>query len=204
MSAAGFWDRLAKKYAATPVPDEDIYQAKLAKTRALLTPNSKVLEFGCGTGTTAVEHAPFCEHIDALDFSANMIAICQEKKQMSNAHNLTFHQATLGTFAPRAQHYHMVLGLSILHLMKDKDDAIDHCFQCLLPGGHFISSTACIGDNLKLMKYIAPVGKALGLLPEINVFTQAQLEHSLTRAGFELVDIWKPSDAVFIIARRPN
>ena len=54
-----FWDRHAKGYAKRPVPDEAAYQRKLKMTQDYLTPDMEVLELGCGTGTTALIHAPF-------------------------------------------------------------------------------------------------------------------------------------------------
>lgn len=53
-----FWDRMANKYARQPIADEAAYQHKLDVTRQHFTPQSKVLEFGCGTGSTALLHAP--------------------------------------------------------------------------------------------------------------------------------------------------
>ena len=48
-----FWDRLAAGYAKKPVPDEEAYARTLERVRAHLTPNDRVLELGCGTGTSA-------------------------------------------------------------------------------------------------------------------------------------------------------
>jgi cyclopropane fatty-acyl-phospholipid synthase-like methyltransferase len=56
---ARFWSKIAEKYAAAPVPSEEIYQKKLAVTRKYLRPDMEVLEFGCGTGTTALAHAAY-------------------------------------------------------------------------------------------------------------------------------------------------
>ena len=48
-----FWDKTAERYAKSPVSDEATYQRKLAETQSYFTPGMRVLEFGCGTGTTA-------------------------------------------------------------------------------------------------------------------------------------------------------
>ncbi len=48
--SARFWDRIAKRYARTPVADEAAYQRKLKITRGYLRPDMEVMEFGCGTG----------------------------------------------------------------------------------------------------------------------------------------------------------
>ncbi len=52
----------------------------------------EVLEFGCGTGTTAITHAPYVKHIRAIDISSNMIEIAQRKADAKNIKNVTFEQ----------------------------------------------------------------------------------------------------------------
>ena len=64
-----FWDKIADRYSKSPVADEDSYQRKLQVTREYLRPDMKVLEFGCGTGSTAITHAPFVNHIQAKGLS---------------------------------------------------------------------------------------------------------------------------------------
>ncbi len=65
-----FWEWHAKRYAKQKVGDEASYQNKLKLTQERLKPNMEVLEFGCGTGTTALTHAPFVNNIRAIDGSA--------------------------------------------------------------------------------------------------------------------------------------
>ena len=74
----------------------------------------------------------------------------------------------------------------------------------LKPGGVFISSTACIGDSMKFFKVVAPIGKFLGLMPLVKVFTTRELENSLTDAGFKIDYQWRPgkNKAVFIVAKK--
>ena len=70
-----FWDRLAEKYASQPIADQATYEQKLAITRKYLTPESEVFEFGCGTGSTALLHAPHVRYILATDVAGNMLDI---------------------------------------------------------------------------------------------------------------------------------
>jgi hypothetical protein len=97
----------------------------------------------------------------------------------------------------------VILGLSILHLLADKDAVIAKVFRLLKPGGVFISSTTCVGDTMGVFKLVAPLGKALGLLPRLDVMTTAELIASLTGAGFAIEQQWQPGKgkAVFIVAR---
>jgi len=58
-NSAKFWDKVAERYSRQPVADEAAYQEKLQVTREYFQPYMEVLEFGCGTGSTAIEHAPY-------------------------------------------------------------------------------------------------------------------------------------------------
>ena len=58
-----FWNKLADKYSRQSVRDEAGYQKKLEVTREYLQPDMEVLEIGCGTGSTAIAHAPAPLHL---------------------------------------------------------------------------------------------------------------------------------------------
>ena len=202
--ASQFWDKVAQKYSKQPIADEAAYQKKLAVTRDYFRPDMEVLEIGCGTGSTAILHAPYVKHIRAIDFSANMIAIAQGKAETEDIHNVTFEQASIEDLDMPDQSLDVVLGLSILHLLQDKEAAIAQVYQMLKPGGIFVTSTACLGNTL-WFKLIAPIGQFLGFFPFVAVFTTQALSDSLTHAGFELDYQWQPSQdkAVFIVAKKP-
>ncbi|NEO86572.1 MAG: class I SAM-dependent methyltransferase [Spirulina sp. SIO3F2] len=199
-----FWDKIAEKYAKQPIADEAAYQKKLEVTRGYFRPEMQVLEIGCGTGSTALLHAPHVQHIRAIDFSANMIAIAQAKADAQQVTNVTFEQAVIEDLAIPDQSLDMVLGLSILHLLPDKDAAIASVYQMLKPGGIFITSTACLGDTMGWFKLIGPIGRFLGFFPFVAVFTTQELANSLTQAGFTLDYQWQPGKgkAVFIVAKK--
>ncbi|MEO0828790.1 MAG: class I SAM-dependent methyltransferase [Cyanobacteria bacterium J06639_16] len=200
-----FWDKIAEKYAKQPIADEAAYQKKLAVTRDYFRPDMEVLEIGCGTGSTAILHAPYVKHIRAIDFSANMIAIAQGKAEAEHINNVTFEQASIEDLDIPDQSLDAVLGLSILHLLKNKEAAITQVYQLLKPGGLFVTSTVCIGNTMSWFKLIVPIGRFLGFFPLVQVFTAQALADNLTQAGFELDYQWQPSKgkAVFIVAKKP-
>ena len=200
-----FWDRLADKYAAQPIADEEAYRIKLARTQAHFTSDMDIFEFGCGTGGTAITHAPHVRSVRAIDFSARMLDKARDRAARAGISNVSFEQGDITSMAIPTASYDMVLGLSILHLLKDRDAVIAKVFDILKPGGRFVSSTACIGDSMRWFGVIAPLGQALGLLPVLNVMSHDQLHQAMTRAGFVIEHDWRPnpSAAVFLIARKP-
>lgn len=201
-----FWDKVAEKYSKQPIADEAAYQKKLEVTRNYFRSDMDVLEIGCGTGSTAILHAPYVKHIRAIDFSASMIAIAQAKADAQNIQNVTFEQATIEDLDIPDQSLDAVLGLSILHLLRDKEGAIARVYQMLKSGGVFVTSTVCIGNTMSWFKLIAPIGRFLGIFPFVAVFTTEELETSLTDAGFELDYQWQPDKgkAVFVVAKKPK
>lgn len=203
-TTAKFWDKLAPRYAAMPIADEAGYQKKLEITRQYLQPNSEVLELGCGTGSTAVLHAPNVKRYLAVDCSSGMLDLARAKAKEQGVTNLAFEQATVNEFNPSDARFDMVLALSLLHLLEDKEAVISRIHSFLKPGGVFISSTACLGDRMAYIKYIAPIGRFFGKMPLVKVFTVAELERSMVEAGFAIEYQWQPDPkkAAFMVARK--
>jgi len=199
-----FWDGIAERYSKRPIADEQAYQRKLQVTREYFRPDMEVLEFGCGTGSTAIAHAPFVKHIRAIDISSKMLEIARRKAAADNVGNVTFEQSGIEEFSAPDRTFDAVLGLSILHLVENKDEVILKVHKMLKTNGVFVSSTTCIGDTMKFIKLIAPIGRFLGFLPLLNVFTKKEMIDSLTEAGFEIEFQWQPGKdkAVFIVARK--
>ena len=202
---ARFWDNIADKYSKKPVPSEEVYNQKLELTKEILSEDMSVFEFGCGTGTTALNLAPYVKNIWATDFSENMIEIARAKGTAQDVKNVTFDQMSIEDVELEKGAFDVIMGHSILHLVEDKEAMLAKVFASLKPGGAFVTSTACIQDFLSVFKYVAPMGKALGLLPLVKVFSQEDFMQALKDAGFEIEHEWLPNKwaGVFVIARKP-
>ncbi|MDJ0684900.1 MAG: methyltransferase domain-containing protein [Alphaproteobacteria bacterium] len=206
MSETRFWDRIAVKYAARPISDMESYQRKLDETRACLTPDSEVLEIGCGSGTTAIAHAPFVGHIRATDISKRMLEIAADRARQAGVENVAFEQVEVGALTADDGRYDCVMAHSLLHLLPDMDAAIAEAYRWLRPGGVFVSSTICLGDMSALFRLVIPGMRWVGLAPFVRFVREDALVGSLERAGFAIETRWRPSrnKAVFVIARKPG
>jgi len=203
-SDARFWDKRAEKYSQRPVADQVTYEKKLEIMRSYFRPDSEILEMGCGTGSTALAHAPHVKHILATDISPGMIDIAKDKARAGQVENITFETRAVDDHDIVESRYDVIMALNLLHLLKDPEAAIVAAYQGLKPGGVFVTSSACIGDMSWYFRILAPVGHFLRLFPLIQVFTQAQLIQSHIEAGFEIDQEWLPKKnaAVFIVATK--
>lgn len=202
----GFWDRLADRYAAKPVPDQAVYEHKLDLTRELLTPESTVLEIGCGTGSTAIALAPSAGRVLAIDISSRMIAIAQDKAAAAGVSNVEFLRAPAQPLPAEDASLDAVLAHNLLHLLDDWRGALAAAHRTLRPGGVLVMSTMCMNDGFWFMRPVVPLGRMLGLLPELSFFSRATLEEGIEAAGFILEKAWLPGPrrSVFHIARKPS
>ena len=201
---AKFWDRIAERYSRRPVADEATYRTRLKITQEYLRPDMEVLEFGCGTGSTAIEHAPRVKCIHAIDISAKMIEIARRKADGAHVGNVSFERATLDEARVPDNSLDAVLGLNVLHLLDDLDGGIARVHRMLKPDGVFVSSTPCIGDSMAYLRFILPIGRVIGLIPGVLVFTLQELTASLNAAGFHVVRCWEPGrhKPVLIVAKK--
>jgi len=198
-----FWNDSAEKYVKSPIKDEATYQKKLEITQEYLNSNSQVLEFGCGSGGTAIIHAPHVQQIVATDISEKMIEIAQNRASESGVGNIRFQHGTLGNLELKDESFDAVLGLNVLHLMEDVEGVIKKIHQLLKNDGVFISSTSLIGEVNIVFRWLISAMQILKLAPYVSRFTKKQLIAKLLDAGFIIERDWQTShESVFIVAKK--
>lgn len=183
-----FWDRVARKYATRPIEDMAGYERSLERTRSFLRPTDTILEFGCGTGGTALKLAPAVASFVATDMSGEMIAIARERATAAGCANVTFQQGTLDTIGYENHSFDAVLGFNALHFFHDVPAALAHIRRLLKPDGVFISKTPCIGDASILIRVAVPLLRLIGKAPYVAALTGDELKREIAKAGFTLVE----------------
>jgi len=203
---AKFWDRMANRYSKQPVSDEAAYRQKLEITQRYFKPMDSVFEFGCGTGGTSIAHAPYVGSILATDVSSKMLEIAEHRREKAGVTNVSFQQFDIEKTTIDREAHDVILGMSILHLIGNKADVIKSVWNGLKPGGYFISSTVCIGTSLGILRFILPIAKPFGLLPNVQFFKEDDLVADLEGSGFVIEHRFrpKPDAAVFLVAQKPR
>ena len=199
-----FWDKIALKYSRKRIDDLESYEYKLNETQTFLRPESLVLEFGCGTGSTALHHASKVKHILAIDYSRKMIDIAQSKSKEMDTTNVTFEVSAIENIRMENGSFDVILGMSILHLLRDPEEAIARVNKLLKPGGVFISSTHCIGDKTPWVRHLVPIGRFLRIMPFVKVFTKLDLIGYFLNTEFKVEHEWEASQdkAMFFVVSK--
>jgi ubiquinone/menaquinone biosynthesis C-methylase UbiE len=129
-----FWDRAARKYSQDTIKDMAGYTRTLEYTRQLLKQTDAVLEFGCGTGTTALSLAPSVNSLLGTDLSIEMITIAQEKAVAQGCRNAEFKVASAAHDFGTDGAFNAVLAFNVLHLIADRSAALRQAISTLKPG----------------------------------------------------------------------
>jgi len=202
-----FWNKHAEGYAKRPLPNEAIYQEKIAMTQQYFNDEMTVMEFGCGTGSTALVHAPHVKTYLAVDVSDKMIEIADAKLADTDIENLEFKVSAIEDFKSSKASFDAVLGLNILHLLDDPQTSIKHAFDVLKPGGIFVTSSPSLAGWMRIFQPLWPIGVFLGFIPKIQFFSHDNIAAYMKDAGFEIEKHWIPEKSKrtsFIIAKKPS
>lgn len=203
---AAFWNFMAKGYAKQPIADQASYEHKLEKTQTYLKKDMDVLEIGCGTGGTALIHAPHVKHILATDFSQSMIDIAREKASAQNIENVAFECSAIEDLNVAESSKDVILALSILHLLKHRDQNVEKLASYLKPDGILVSSTICLPRKFMPLIWLSRLVSWSGIFPVLRGFSSRDLIRSMENAGLTIDYQWQADgkyDVVFLIAKKP-
>ena len=191
--SAEFWNRIAQKYASSPVADMAAYDYTMERTKAYLNENDQVLELGCGTGTTALRLASSVKKFVATDFASEMINIANKKLKDSDITNVVFQTSAADGISEEDRQFDVVMGFNLFHLIERPEEVFARISDHLKPGGYFISKTVCKPGadaplKFKLIKLVLPVMQWFGKAPFVNFMEIAELEALIEKSGFKIVE----------------
>jgi 2-polyprenyl-3-methyl-5-hydroxy-6-metoxy-1,4-benzoquinol methylase len=153
-----------------------------------LRTGDRVLDFGCGTGTTAIHCAGRVKEVCGIDYASGMIDVAKRKAAESGIENAGFMQATIFDGRLETGSFDVVLAWGILHLVDDRPDVIRRIRELLKPGGLLVSATECMAEKKSSIASLLSFLMKIGIFPiPLKFFTVAELEDSVTGAGLRIV-----------------
>lgn len=199
-----FWDRIANNYDRIESKDEEINNMIVKKTISRLKKSDYVLDYGCGTGTAAIQIADSVAVVGGIDISSKMIEKAKSKRVEKNIENIEFTQTTIFDEKLIPQSFDVIISFYLLHLVDDVPTVIKRLHSLLKPGGLFISATPCMGEKTLQNILLTLAGKA-GFIPEISSFKINDFESIISNSNFEILEIehlHKSSPQYFIVAKK--
>ena len=204
MTNAAFWNKAAPKYAKDAIGDMPAYEETLDRMREILQPHHRVLELGCGTGSTALELADSVDRYIGTDVASKMVKIAKGKLTEQSPQNLSFAVQDAGVMTSRSND--VVLALNLLHLLPDLENTLAEIYKALPSGGLLISKTGLLKDGLWLLPLVIPLMRTIGKAPFVRSLSEESLIGLLENAGFKVTENLVQGGMVprvFIVAQKP-
>ena len=142
------WDELATGWdtrADTRLYAERAFESWNRKITPLVSDlaESRVLDFGCGTGLLTEKLAPLCGHIVAVDISAGMIDVLQSKVVDKRIGNITplvtaVDSAAINENPELSVKFDLVVASSVCSFLPDYNSTLRDLSSALKPGGLFV------------------------------------------------------------------
>ena len=173
-------------------------------TKKHLKSNDSVLDYGCGPGTITTEFSKNVKTICAIDISSGMISVAKGKADECHIENVEFVQSTLFDERHRKESFNVILAFNILHYLDDSKHVMQRIHDLLVPGGLFISATACLGERMTFLRLLMFFLTRIGIVPTMKVFKMSELHHLVVNGNFTIVETEKLSRLpdYFIVSRK--
>jgi 2-polyprenyl-3-methyl-5-hydroxy-6-metoxy-1,4-benzoquinol methylase len=174
---------------------EPIHLKTLENTKKYLNDSDIVLDYGCATGTKALELAGHVQKIHGIDISSKMIEAAKRKAVERNIENVDFAQTTLFDERYKTESFDAILAFNILHLLEDHQHAMQRITELLKPGGLFITVTTCLAEKKSFLTNFQffpfrLLGKTR-LLPSIKRFKFSELEDLIGNGSLQIIETEK-------------
>jgi len=209
--ALAFWNKQAKRYDDSERQFDPVYKDIIAKTRAHLSADDLVMDFGCASGSKSFELSGAVKHIHGFDISEEMIKEARKKQKELNILNASFTHGSIFESDFEAAYFHKVISYGVIHLLEESEKVIRKIHELLKPGGLFISTTACLKDKMALKTRLVfstyLLSRRLGFFPlHLNRFRTGDVEDLISRGNFQIVQaerIFHDMTISFLVARKP-
>jgi 2-polyprenyl-3-methyl-5-hydroxy-6-metoxy-1,4-benzoquinol methylase len=205
-----FWDQSASNYDNTEEKFEFIHSRNRENTKRYLKDTDIVLDYGCGTGTTACEISGLVKNVCAIDISSGMIEIAKGKAATGGIVNVDFEQADIFDEEFENGSFDVVLAFNMLHTVPDPESVVQRTVELLKPGGLFISVTPCLGGKksalVSLQILLVRALLKVRIIPvPIRQLKSTDLDHLMDDERLQVIEteeIFKGASSYFMVAKK--
>lgn len=187
------WDKQASGYDRRSLKVfKSAYDLSIQKARAILSPDQKVLEIGCGTGIISLGIAPFVESVVGTDISPQMIAVAKRKAENLSIANAEFRVCDGYSLPYDSETFDAVLLFNVLHFVKESTALLHEAHRLLKPFGHLVSATDCYAEPVPLPFRIGlgiqRLLDLIGVIPFMGYYKKEDIHQLLRQCAFAVTE----------------
>ncbi|MCV3274415.1 class I SAM-dependent methyltransferase [Roseobacter sinensis] len=205
-----FWDQSADNYDKSEEQFEYIHSRSRDLAKEHLTDSDVVLDYGCGTGTTACYIAGHVKEIQGIDISARMVEIAAGKAAKAKIANVDFAQSDIFDDQFEEGSFDVILAFNMLHTVPDPQMVVQRTLELLKPDGTFLSATPCLGGKMsffvRLKILLVRLLLVTGVIPvPIRRLRTADLDDLVAVEGLRTVRtevIYRGATSYFVVAKK--
>jgi len=187
-----FWDMVSNDFdnqaKAEEKRGEQTHLKTVKNTKKYLKESDTVLDYGCATGTVALEIVNNVKEVHGIDISSKMIEAANKKAAEHNTGKLAFVQTTIFDDRLKRESFDVILAFNILHFPEDTEKVMQRIHELLKPGGLFLSATPCLGENKSFLSVLLSLVTKTGIIPPMRFYKISELEDSVSRRNFQIVE----------------
>jgi ubiquinone/menaquinone biosynthesis C-methylase UbiE len=181
-TSRSFWDKFASDYDDHQLNDN--YKKLIERIVGDVGKTEKVLDAACGTAIISFAIFKNVQHIEAIDYSAEMVSIAQQKAITNNISNVNFSVQSVSDLSFPKEHFDSVIVCNSLHVIERMKEALSELHRVLKRGGKLIAPNACLGEsNTSKEKTTEMVSKGF---PAYNVFSADEYCKMIEVSGFQI------------------
>ena len=205
-----FWDKSANNYDKTEKRFEFIHHKSRESAKRYLSASDVVLDYGCGTGTTACEFASLVNNVQAIDISPKMVDIAKGKARDAAIQNIEFDVADIFDDRFKRQSFDKIFAFNMLHTISEPAKVVRRINELLKPDGLFVSVTPCLRDKMsfvisaqiQIMRLLC----LFGVIPiPIRRLVSSDIDELISGGGFQAVcneQIFQGASSYFVAAKK--
>ena len=187
-----FWDLVSddfdKQARAEEKSGSQTHIRTVENTKKYLRESDNVLDYGCATGTVALEIAHNVKEVHGIDISSKMIEIAQRKASEWKTGKPDFVQTTIFDNRLKRESFDVILAFNILHFSEDTPKVMQRIRELLKPGGLFISATPCQGETNSFLGILLFLVTKMGIIPPMRFYKIPELEDFVIGGNFHIVE----------------
>ncbi len=163
-----------------------------------LTPGSRVLDVGCGTGASAIPAAKAVGpegHVLGLDVAAKMLNCTRRKARLEDLSNIKFETRDMTTLGAETGQFDAVISVFSIFFVVDMERQCERLWRLVRPGGKMVvtvwginafqPAAAIFSEELRWLKPDAHTGaRPWARLADTASFRQTLLDGGVTAPQF--------------------